>query len=144
MDYKLTEFVDADSVIDDSLTIPFDTRQKSRFAATTDKGKQVGLFLNRGHVLRSGEIVTGEAGYRVAIRSAAEAVSVLRSDDALLFAKACYHLGNRHVPLQILDSELRYLEDHVLDHMLAHLGVKVSHEVLPFEPESGAYHSHEH
>ena len=66
------------------------------------------------------------------------------SHDSLKFAKACYHLGNRHVALQSLETELRFLSDHVLDRMLEGLGLTVSHEMLPFEPEAGAYHTHEH
>lgn len=65
------------------------------------------------------------------------------SDDALQFARVCYHLGNRHVALQILPGELRYLSDHVLDHMVEGLGLGVMHDIMPFEPEAGAYHSHD-
>jgi len=131
-------------LFDDVLTIPFDVRQKSRFSATTDKGKAVGLFYPRGQILRSGIILTGTDDYKVLIKAADEQVSVMRNSDALKFSKACYHLGNRHIPLQILNAELRYLSDHVLDHMLEGLGLQVEHEALPFEPEAGAYHSHDH
>jgi len=68
----------------------------------------------------------------------------VRTDDPLLFARVCYHLGNRHIALQILPGELRYLHDHVLDHMVVGLGLSVRVENLPFEPEAGAYHSHGH
>jgi urease accessory protein len=144
MIYQLTEFAPEGTRADDTLTLPFESRQKSRLAATTDSGKSVGLFLARGHILRSGMVLTGADGLTVTICSAQEPVSVMRIEDSLKFAKACYHLGNRHVPLQILDGELRYLQDHVLDHMLEGLGLSVEHETLPFEPEAGAYHSHEH
>jgi urease accessory protein len=87
--------------------------------------------------------LTGADHYKVLIKAASEQVSVVRSDDALLFARTCYHLGNRHVALQILPGELRYLSDHVLDRMVQGLGLEVTHEVLPFEPEAGAYHSHD-
>jgi len=141
---KLTEIVVSDVLVDDTLTIPFDLRQKSRFSATTDKGKEVGLFFQRGQMFRSGVVLTGVDSFNVRIEAANEAVSVMRNTNALLFSKACYHLGNRHVSLQILDAELRFLTDHVLDHMLEGLGLLVSHEMLPFEPEAGAYHSHDH
>ncbi|MCK9637654.1 MAG: urease accessory protein UreE, partial [Methylobacter tundripaludum] len=95
-------------------------------------------------VLRKGSVLTGPDRYRVLVDAAPEPLSVVRTDDALHFAKACYHLGNRHVALQILPGELRFLTDHVLDHMLEGLGLTVSHEVLPFEPEQGAYHGHGH
>ena len=141
---KLTEIALSDALLDDTLTLPFDLRQKSRFSATTDKGKQVGLFYSRGQMFRSGVVLTGEDGFNVQIMAANELVSVMRSKDTLKFSKACYHLGNRHVALQILDAELRFLSDHVLDHMLEGLGLQVAHEMLPFEPEAGAYHTHEH
>jgi len=142
--FKLTEIAASDSLLDDTLTIPFDLRQKSRFSATTDKGKEVGLFYPRGQILRSGIVLTGADDYKILIKAADEQVSVMRNKDALKFAKACYHLGNRHISLQILNAELRYLRDHVLDHMLEGLGLLVEHENLPFEPEAGAYHTHDH
>ncbi len=141
---KLTEIVTAQKVINDVLTIPFDLRQKSRFATVTDSKQDVGVFLARGQILRSGTVLTGPDQINIQIQAAAESVSVMRSDDALQFAKACYHLGNRHVPLQILAGELRYTHDHVLDHMLQGLHLTVTQEMLPFEPEAGAYHTHEH
>jgi urease accessory protein len=80
----------------------------------------------------------------VRVQAAPEPLSVVRSADALQLARACYHLGNRHIPLQILGGELRYLADHVLDHMIEGLGLAVEHRSLPFEPEAGAYHGHDH
>jgi urease accessory protein len=140
---KLTEFSSSEQS-DDSLTLPFDIRQKSRCAARTDNGVEVGVFAIRGQCLRPGMVLTGNEGYRVLIKAAPEALSIVRCADPLLFARACYHLGNRHVPLQIMNAELRYLRDHVLDHMLELLGLQVEQDRLPFEPEAGAYHSHDH
>jgi urease accessory protein len=141
---KLTELAVANASIDDTLTLPFDLRQKSRFSAITDHGKEVGLFFPRGQMFRSGVVLTGNDGFNVQIKAANEAVSVMRNSDVLKFSKACYHLGNRHISLQILQGELRYLSDHVLDHMLEGLGLKVEQEMQPFEPEAGAYHTHAH
>jgi urease accessory protein len=99
-----------------NLTLPFDARQKSRLLGKTDKGTEIGLFLPRGQVLRGMRyVLTGVDHVKVRIVAADEALSVVRTHDALQFARACYHLGNRHVPLQILAGELRYLSDHVLD-----------------------------
>jgi urease accessory protein len=95
-------------------------------------------------VLRHGFVLTGVDNYRVRVKSASENLSVVRSQEAWQFARACYHLGNRHVPLQILEGELRFLTDYVLDQMLEGLGFSVTHEILPFEPEQGAYHGHGH
>ncbi len=141
---KLTELATENSLVNDTLTIPFDLRQKSRFSATTDNGKEVGLFFTRGQIFRSGIVLTGVDSINIQIKAANEPVSIMRNSDTLKFSKACYHLGNRHISLQILDGELRYLSDHVLDHMLEGLGLKVEQEMLPFEPEAGAYHSHDH
>ncbi len=140
---KLTELAPPGSRADDIVTLPFDSRQKSRFSAKTDNGREVGLFLNRGQILRSGMILTGPDVFSVLVKAAPELVSVVRCADPLQFARACYHLGNRHVPLHIIVGELRYLNDHVLDHMLEGLGLIVDHQMLPFEPEAGAYHSHD-
>ena len=70
---------------------------------------------------------------------AAEAISVARCDDPLVLARTCYHLGNRHVPLQVLPGEARYLGDPVLDAMAEKQGADVQHASLPFAPEPGAY-----
>jgi urease accessory protein len=125
------------------LTLPFELRQKSRLRAKLDSGEEVGLMLERGQVLRNGDCLRAENGLIIEIKAAPEAVSTIISDDPLLLARACYHLGNRHVPLQIEPNKCRYLEDHVLDDMVIALGLTVSHEQASFEPEAGAYgHSH--
>jgi len=141
---QLTELAGPGASHDDVLTLPFETRQKSRFQASTDGGVAVGLFLPRGQLLRSGLVLTGPERFNVLIQAAPERVSVVRSGDSLLFARACYHLGNRHVSLEILAGELRYLTDHVLDQMVEGLGLTVAHDSVPFEPEAGAYHGHDH
>lgn len=141
---KLTETTTADERVDDVLTLPFDARQKTRQPAVTEGGIKVGVFLPRGQILRSGLILTGSQGFKVRVEAEPEPLSVVRCQDPLLFARACYHLGNRHVALQILSGELRYLADHVLDQMLIGLGLTVEHHRLPFEPEAGAYHGHGH
>ncbi|MCX7087013.1 MAG: urease accessory protein UreE [Methylococcales bacterium] len=141
---KLTELAPEDSSTDDVVTLAYEDRQKSRVLLNTDSGAKIGVFLPRGQVLRKGMILTGVDHYRVLVNSAAESLSIVRTEDALQFARACYHLGNRHIALQILPNELRFLTDHVLDKMLTGLGLNVLHEVLPFEPEQGAYHGHGH
>jgi len=81
------------------------------------------------------------------VLAAKETVSAVRCDDPLLYARACYHLGNRHVQLQIDANRLAYLHDHVLDEMLEGLGLTVTAEEACFEPEPGAYgaaHGHHH
>ncbi len=130
-----------------SVSLPFETRQKSRLQATLSNGDAIGLLLPRGTVLRNGDYLKTETGIIIRVEAAEESVSTAKIQDKQLFARACYHLGNRHVPLQIGDDWLRYLHDHVLDDMLKGLGVQPAHEMAPFEPESGAYaggHHHHH
>jgi len=128
----------------EQLVLPFELRQKSRLRATTAAGTELALLLPRGTVLRHGDRLRAANGLIVEVQAAPEAVTTARSDDATLFARACYHLGNRHVPLQVGPGWLRYLADHVLDRMVAELGLAVTHEQAPFEPEAGAYHQHGH
>jgi len=141
---KLTETTQTEACADDTLTLPYDARQKSRQPAVTAGGLEVGVFLPRGQTLRHGMVLTNDQGFKVRVNAAPEDVSVVKCADALQFARACYHLGNRHVALQILPGELRFLTDHVLDRMLTGLGLSVEHQTLPFEPEAGAYHQHDH
>ena len=149
---NLTTVLPADSDAQHTVTLPFDTRQKSRFRAQLDSGEEIGVILPRGTVLREGDCLGNENGeLQVRVRAADEAVSTVRVDDGLLLARAAYHLGNRHVPLQITANYLRYQHDHVLDDMLKQMGLDVVCEQAPFEPEAGAYsgghghhHSHDH
>ncbi|GAB6039838.1 urease accessory protein UreE [Endothiovibrio diazotrophicus] len=122
-----------------TLTLPYEQRIKSRLRVTLDDGREAGLFLPRGTTMKEGELLAGENGERVRVVAAAETLSIARCDDPHLFARACYHLGNRHVPLQIGEGMLAYLHDHVLDDLLRGLGVEVAVEQAPFEPEPGAY-----
>lgn len=133
-----------------SLTLPYELRQKTRLRATLDDGREAALILPRGQVLRHGECLRAEDGTVIAVQAATETVSTASTSDPLLLARVCYHLGNRHVALQIGTGWCRYLHDHVLDDMVRGLGLDVKCEQAPFEPESGAYagghhgHSHHH
>lgn len=82
------------------------------------------------------------AGWWVLVVAAPEGLSVAATADPLLLARACYHLGNRNVALQIARGRLAWLHDHVLDAMVAGLGLAVGYEQAPFEPEPGAYPGH--
>lgn len=121
------------------LELPFQLRSKSRLRTALASGEEVGLFLERGSVLRGGELLLAEDGRVVEIVAANETVSMARSEDPRQLLRAAYHLGNRHVALQIGPGWLRYLHDHVLDDMVRGLGLTVSVEDAPFEPEAGAY-----
>jgi urease accessory protein len=141
---KVTEKIQPTQKAHATLTLPFELRQKSRLRAVLDNGQEVGLLLPRGDILRDGDCLRAENGMIIRLNAAKEALSTVASTDTLLLHKACYHLGNRHVPLQITDNGLRYLQDHVLDQMVESLGLSVKHEMLSFEPESGAYQQHAH
>jgi len=127
---------------DEQLILPFELRQKSRLRATSVAGTEYALLLPRGTVLRDGDRLRAVNGLVIAVQAATESVSTARSDDVTRFARVCYHLGNRHMPLQIGPGWLRYLADHVLDQMVTELGLTVVHEQAAFEPEAGAYHQH--
>ena len=127
---------------DDTLTLSFERRQKRRQRVRLDSGREAALVLPRGGPLREGDGLRSADGFRVLVRAADESVSTGRAEDRLTLARACYHLGNRHVALQIGEGWVRYRPDHVLDEMLVGLGLRVALEHAPFEPESGAYGAH--
>ncbi len=139
---------DGEHTSEEMLTLPWSLRQRSRFRTRLDGGREVGVFLSRGEVLRDGDRLEAEDGRCVRVVAASEDVAVARSLDAHELARACYHLGNRHVPLQIGADCVRFQPDHVLEDMLRELGLAVRRETSPFQPEPGAYgqggHSHSH
>lgn len=120
--------------------LTFEERQKSRHKTATLCGQTLGWFIPRGVVLGDGDILRCKTGELVRITAAPETVSQIESTDQLLLTRAAYHLGNRHVPLQIGSGFLRYQHDHVLDAMVQGLGLNVVCQQLPFQPENGAYH----
>lgn len=143
---KIYERLDnVDSENQATLTLPFELRQKSRLKATLDNGTEVGLMLPRGGLLRGGDLLRAEDGLVIKVVAAAESVSKVTHDDPLMLMRASYHLGNRHVPLQVSTNYLSYTHDHVLDEMVTGLGLNVECVMAPFEPEGGAYgggHNH--
>ncbi|MBV1877628.1 MAG: urease accessory protein UreE [Pseudomonadales bacterium] len=131
--------------IDDELTLDYLQREKGRFRAFTNKDVEVNVFLQRGRTLAIGEILQSACGQNIAIAGALEEVAIAQTDDWEKFSRACYHLGNRHVKVEIGDRRLCLKPDHVLEDLLVLIGLKLSHEKSVFVPESGAYaHVHEH
>jgi urease accessory protein len=123
------------------LTLPFELRQKSRLRARLDSGEEIALILPRGRVLRGGDRVTAADGRELEIVAAPEKLLHIECEE---LARVAYHLGNRHVPLEVGAGFLRIAEDHVLEEMVRGLGARVLHIEAPFEPESGAYgHRHD-
>jgi urease accessory protein len=129
----------------DRAILPFDARCKSRLLVTLESGEKAAIVVERGRLLRGGDRVRLDADREIEIVASDEALLEACSDDPLAIAKAAYHLGNRHVAVQVMPNRLRFLDDHVLAQMIAGLGLSVTRIVAPFEPEGGAYgHHHAH
>ncbi|QSP94835.1 urease accessory protein UreE [Marinobacter salinisoli] len=142
------------SEIHDSLILPYELRIRGRLRATTVTNLDVGLFLERGQVLRDGDLLQAKTGEIIRIRAAEEPVVTARIEAGLPLARLCYHLGNRHVTLAIGHDDkggwVRFPPDHVLEELAERLGAKLTHHTAQFDPEPGAYaqagqgHSHGH
>ncbi|GHC30307.1 urease accessory protein UreE [Aidingimonas halophila] len=142
----------------DTLTLPFESRTRGRFKARSDTGRELGLFLDRGPVLRDGEGLRADSGEVILVRAADEPVVTARTEAGLPLARLAYHLGNRHVQLALGEDEqggwVRFPPDHVLEELAERLGATLDHHDAPFDPEPGAYsqgghhqghhHSHAH
>jgi urease accessory protein len=124
------------------LVLPFELRCKSRLRTRLESGEDAGLFLERGSVLRAGDLLQANDGRIVEVAAAPEAVMEAHSSDTLLLARAAYHLGNRHVAVELKPGLLRLSRDHVLGEMVRGLGLDVVEAESPFDPESGAYGGH--
>jgi urease accessory protein len=130
------------------LKLTFDARQKSRLRARLASGEEVALLLPRGEVLRGGDLVRASDGRVIEVVAEPEALLHVTCGSPAALARAAYHLGNRHVPVQVGEGYLRLAADHVLEAMLKGLGATVTPINAPFEPEAGAYasggHHHHH
>ena len=129
---------------DDQVILDHDTREKGRFKTTSTNGVEVRVFLERGKTLVPGEFLKTQCGKLVEVVGAEELLTHAHCDDWVSFSKACYHLGNRHVKVQVGDKWLRIKPDYVLEEMLALLGLQISQEQAVFIPESGAYSGGHH
>lgn len=131
----------------DSVALVYDERKRSRLKVILTSGHEAGIFLERGDHLHGGDRLLAEDDMTVVeIVAAPEKLIEASADTPLLFARAAYHLGNRHVPVQIMPTAegglLRFQTDHVLAEMVKGLGCVVAETEAPFQPESGAYGSH--
>jgi urease accessory protein len=129
---------------DAELALPFEQRQKSRLRTTVSSGEEIGLFLERGAVLRGGEFLQADDGRIVRVVAADEDLLEVRCADPSALARAAYHLGNRHTPVEVGTGWLRIGADEVLAGMLRGLGASVVALRAPFEPEAGAYGAGRH
>jgi urease accessory protein len=135
-----------------TVELDWDTRQKSRFEATDSTGRRVAVFLPRGRIVRGGDVLVAEDGSLIAVEAAAQAILVVTvgpSGGPLDLLRAAYHLGNRHVPLEVHADRLQLEPDHVLAALMRRMGLQVEATTGPFEPEGGAYatasgHGHDH
>ncbi|MDI9348747.1 MAG: urease accessory protein UreE [Candidatus Symbiobacter sp.] len=121
------------------IALPYEYRGKSRFSHPLPDGREAQFFLPRGHVLADGERLRSESGQIIRIRAAAQPVVTVYATKGENLTRAAYHLGNRHVPVQIGDGFLRFEPDAVLEDMIRQLGLSPRCELAPFTPESGAY-----
>jgi urease accessory protein len=129
----------------DTVHLSFEARSKSRLLLRLDSGEQAALVVERGRLLRGGDRVRTQDGREVVIVAAEESLLEASSHDPVTIARAAFHLGNRHVAVQVMTQSLRFLDDHVLAEMVRGLGLEVRALRAPFEPEGGAYgHHHVH
>ena len=124
------------------LRLPFERRQKSRQVARLASGEEVALELPRGLVLRGGDWVIASDGRVIEVVAEPEPMIHVECESPQALARAAYHLGNRHVPVQVGEGWLRIAADRVLERMLEGLGARLSSLEAPFEPEAGAYGAH--
>ncbi len=125
------------------VTLDWDTRQKSRFDATDSTGRALGVFLPRGTVVRGGDVLVAEDGSLVRVEAAPQPVLRItfcaEHGTSFDLMRAAYHLGNRHVPIELQSDHLKIEPDHVLADLLRSMHMTVTGVVEPFEPEGGAY-----
>lgn len=135
-----------------SVELDWDTRSKSRFDAIDSTGRHLGVFLPRGQVLRGGDVLVTEDGSLVRVLAAPQPVlrvtACSEHGTAQDLPRAAYHLGNRHIALEVLADRLQLEPDPVLADMLRAMHLIVTEVEAPFEPEAGAYaepdHGHDH
>ena len=131
-----------------TVELDWDVRQKSRFDAIDSTGRSLGVFLTRGTLVRGGDVLVAEDGSLIRVVAAPQEVlritACAEHGTAFDLTRAAYHLGNRHVPIELQSDHLKIEPDHVLADMLRamHMTVVTVHEA--FEPEGGAYSSHGH
>jgi urease accessory protein len=135
-----------------TLELDWDVRQKSRFDAIDSLGRQLGVFLPRGTLVRGGDVLIAEDGSMIKVIAAPQAVLRITACTAhgtpFDLTRAAYHLGNRHVPIELKPDHLKIAPDHVLADMLRAMHLTVQEVTEAFEPEGGAYsaggHGHSH
>ncbi len=134
-----------------TVTLDFDSRRRRRIRLTTDQGEDFLLNLAEVATLRDGDFLELDNGDGIKVQAANEAVVDVLCADTAALVRIAWHLGNRHLPTQLMGNKLRIRQDHVIEEMLVILGADPVRLNAPFNPEGGAYghgetegHSHEH
>ncbi len=131
-----------------TVELDWDVRQKSRFDATDSQGRHLGVFLPRGTVVRGGDVLVAEDGSLIQVLAAPQPVLVITACSAhgspFDLTRAAYHLGNRHVPIEIKPDHLKIEPDHVLADLLGAMHLTLREALEAFEPEAGAYSASGH
>nr|WP_133597369.1 urease accessory protein UreE [Tepidicella xavieri] len=131
-----------------TVTLDWDQRQKSRFDCEDSQGRRIGVFLPRGTVVRGGDVLLAQDGSLLKVVAAPQPVLRIthcrEHGSAFDLLRAAYHLGNRHVPIELQPDHLKIEPDHVLADMLRQMHLVVQEAREPFEPEAGAYGGHGH
>ena len=135
-----------------TVELDWDVRQKSRFDTTDSLGRHLGVFLPRGTLVRGGDVLVLEDGSMVKVLAAPQAVLRITActshGSPFDLTRAAYHLGNRHVPIELKPDHLKIEPDHVLADLLRAMHLIVNEVEEAFEPEGGAYsaatHAHSH
>jgi len=140
---------DWSGVAADTVVLDFDHRHRRRLAMTGMSGLGFLLDLAKAEALADGDGLVLEDGRLVAVTAAAEPLVEITCDDVDHLVRVAWHLGNRHLPTELLGDRLRIRRDHVIEDMLVKLGATVAHVSAPFNPEGGAYghgrtHGHDH
>jgi len=129
-----------------TIELDWDVRQKSRFAATDSQGRALAIFLPRGQAVRGGDVLIAEDGSMVRVIAAPQKVLHITTcpthGTPFDLMRAAYHLGNRHVPIELQPDHLKIEPDHVLADMLRSMHLTVVEAEMAFEPEGGAYGGH--
>ena len=131
-----------------TVELDWDVRQKSRFDATDSAGRVLGIFLPRGTLVRGGDVLIAEDGSLIKVIAAPQSVLVITAcsthGSPFDLTRAAYHLGNRHVPIELKPDHLKIEPDHVLADLLRAMHLTVQEATEAFEPEGGAYSSSGH
>lgn len=142
---RTTRFAPDEAVVDDVIELSYGARERSRLRATMLSGREIGIDLPVGTILHHGSKLLLDDGGVVAVEACDEELLEVRAAGAAQLARIAYHIGNRHVPVQIGDGWLRILPDHVLKAMVEGLGGRAQPVTSRFQPERGAYgHGHVH